>query len=121
MKIILLHAFVFGLSAFLAAANPLENKPIRIGPGQKVELRISGVPKSEMKNWNGPYRVDANGFIKLPYLGKIQLDGTTPDQAGAKIRDLLKDRRIFTQPDIEITIPPSGKPDGRGGVEKPKN
>lgn len=130
MKPILLHVFVFGLTALLAAANPVENRPLKIVRGKKYELRITGVPKVEMKMWNGQYRVDADGFLKLPLLGRVKIDDMTLDQAGAKIRGLLRDRMIYPQADIEIESPkndagqakpaiPNGEQDGRGDGDKP--
>ena len=130
MKQIFLNVFVFGLTAFLAAANPVENKPLKIARGMKYELRITGVPKVEMKMWNGQYRVDADGFLKLPLLGRVKIKDMTLDQAGTEIRSLLRDRMIYPQANIKIKslmndarqakpAIPDGEHDGQGDGDKP--
>lgn len=57
-----------------------------LGPGDEFTVNYTGVNESSVEG----VRVDANGFIQIPYGGRIQVNGNTIEQATEKIKDRMK-------------------------------
>ncbi|MBN8457642.1 MAG: polysaccharide biosynthesis/export family protein [Verrucomicrobia bacterium] len=105
MKPILLSIFGLLFSQFLSVAEPKEGDNEKIAIGKRYELRIKNVPADDMKRWNRQYEVDRNGCVRLPLIGETAISGLSLDEAAAKIRDTLLNRKIFTRPEIELFQP----------------
>jgi len=105
MKPILLSILGLLFSQCLSIAEPqgVDNK--KIANGKRYELRIKNVPADDIKHWNRQYEVDRNGCVHLPLIGDIAISGLSLDEAAAKIRDTLLNRKIFTRPEVKLLQP----------------
>jgi hypothetical protein len=109
MKPILLSILGLLFSQCLSVAEPKEVDHGRIANGKRYELRIKKVPVVEMKEWNRQYEVDRNGCVNLPLVGEIEVSGLSLDEAAAKIRDTLRNRKIFPLVEVELLQPKKEK------------
>ena len=73
-------------------------------PGDTFDLRIGGVPGDEMAAISSSYTLDGEGYLNLPYLGKLQVSGMTPGQIQALVERDYVERGIFTHPTITLSI-----------------
>jgi protein involved in polysaccharide export with SLBB domain len=73
-------------------------------PGDSIELKLSGVPSTEMTAVGGLYTIDGAGSVNLPYVGRVKIAGLAPGAAQSTIEDVYKSRGIYTNPNIVITM-----------------
>jgi protein involved in polysaccharide export with SLBB domain len=102
-----MRLFLFSFLFFGLAALAFGQATLRVG--DPVELKIGGVPNEEQIQVNNTYTVDANGAINLPYINKIQAAGLTPAQVARSIEDSYRVGKIFTNPNITITMAPTSR------------
>ena len=70
-----------------------------LGPDDQVSISVLDVPEMGDK----PYRIDLNGFIKLPMVaGRIQAAGLTVEQLEEEIAGILK--TILKDPEVTISL-----------------
>jgi protein involved in polysaccharide export with SLBB domain len=73
-------------------------------PGDSIELKLGGVPSTEMIAVGGLYTIDGTGNVNLPYIGRVKISGLAPGFAQSTIEDVYKSRGIYTNPNIVITM-----------------
>jgi len=73
-------------------------------PGDSIELKIGGVPSTEVTAVSGLYTLDGEGNVNLPYVGRIKIAGAAPGTAQSTIESVYKSRGIYTNPNIVITM-----------------
>ncbi len=78
-----------------------------------LELSLKKMPKGEQDLWDGDYRVNDAGEIHLPLLGWFRISGMTLDGASNAIEKALRDRAIYTNPDLDLKFP-------KAALEEPK-
>jgi polysaccharide export outer membrane protein len=77
--------------------NPARNS-YRLGSGDQILIRAANVPDISEK----PIRVDLNGNINMPMIGRIQAGGLTVDQLESEITTRLK--VYLEQPDVAVSV-----------------
>ncbi len=77
--------------------------------GDVLELRISGVPGDDVSQISATYTVDNDGYINLPYIGKVRAQGVTAGQLQTTIQNTYVQQKIFTNPTIIITTASGGR------------
>jgi protein involved in polysaccharide export with SLBB domain len=77
--------------------------------GDPIELRIGGIPNDEQTQVNNTYTVDTNGFVNLPYISKLRAEGLTPAQLSRSIEESYRAGKIYTNPNITITMLPMAR------------
>lgn len=83
-KIAVFAALILSLCAFLAPAEAQDREPgYKVGPRDLLEVRVF-----EDETLNGPRRVDEDGTIDFPPLGKVPVTGNT----ASEIAQILKTR-----------------------------
>jgi protein involved in polysaccharide export with SLBB domain len=92
-----LLSFVFATAVAAADAS--------LRPGDQIEMKLAGVPSTEINAVSGTYNIDGDGSVNLPYIGRIKLAGLTPGAAESAIENEYKSREIYTDPNIVITMP----------------
>ena len=95
-----LFSLVF-LSALTVVSAVAQDAPLR--PGDTIELRLGGVPTSDVSQVTGSYVVDNQGFINLAYINKISIGGKTAAQAADSIESAYKGAQIYTNPTVTIS------------------
>jgi len=78
---------------------------IRLRAGDQIEIRISGVPPEDAGQINGPYTIDANGFLYLPHIGKVRASGMTPSDLQQSIQNAYRVGGFFSSPIITVNTP----------------
>jgi len=69
-----------------------------LGPEDVVTIRAENAPDMSDK----PFRVDADGELKLPMVGRIHAGGLTPEQLEAEITKRLK--VYLEEPEVTVSI-----------------
>jgi polysaccharide export outer membrane protein len=70
-----------------------------IGPSDLIEVKVFEADKLTTTE-----RVDASGYINLPLIDNIQINGLTPIRAEEKIEMLLKDGGYINNPHVSIFV-----------------
>jgi polysaccharide export outer membrane protein len=66
--------------------------------GDKVEIALLGIPGSQILN----DKVDGQGYVNLPHIGKVRLEGTTPSEAKVLIQRAYIDGGIYRRIDVGV-------------------
>jgi protein involved in polysaccharide export with SLBB domain len=91
-----LLGFAFATGVVLADA------PLR--PGDQIQMKLGGVPTTEIAAVSGVYTIDGDGSVNLPQIGHVKIAGLTPGAAESTIEDAYKTKEIYTNPNIVITM-----------------
>lgn len=67
-------------------------------PGDQIMLRAFEMPDLSER----PFRIDGDGFISLPELGKVKAGGITVENLEASLIELLK--KYVRQPQVTVTV-----------------
>src|SRR5262249_19668565 len=81
---------------------PTPSPPSRqytLGPQDQIKLTV--LEDSDMNNL---YRLDADGFITLPYLNRVPAAGLTPSELQDRIHALLKDGRFIQNASVRVEV-----------------
>lgn len=70
--------------------------------GDKVDIRLGGVPAEEIMTVSAVYTIDAQGFINLPHIGKVKAAGLLQHQLQENIEAKFRSDQIYTRPTITI-------------------
>lgn len=94
---------VYGVFALvLIAQNERQDEPgraaYRLGPDDQVVLRVANAPDITDK----PVRIDADGYIKLPMVGRVQAAGMTAGQLEGELTKRLK--VYLEEPDVAVSV-----------------
>jgi polysaccharide biosynthesis/export protein VpsN len=90
------------LTGFLGAQFVLADASLR--PGDSIDLKIGGVPPTEVASVNGLYTLDGGGNVNLPYVGRVKVSGLASGTAQSTIESVYKSHGIYTNPNIVITM-----------------
>jgi len=104
------------LLSFLLSTNALADATLR--PGDTMDLKIGGVPSNEISSVSGQYTIDGEGNVNLPYIGRVRIAGLAPGAAQTEIESVYKTRKIYTNPNIVITMQPQSRFVNVGGEVK---
>ena len=69
-----------------------------LGPDDQVTIHVVDVPDLSDK----PQRIDPNGDLKLPMVGRIHASGMTIDELEAELRKRL--REVLNEPDVTVSV-----------------
>ena len=93
--------------------------PLR--PGDQIEMKLGGVPSTEISAVTGIYTIDGDGNVNLPHVGRVKIAGLTPGAAEFTIDNVYKSREIYTNPNVVITMQAQSRFVNVGGeVNEPK-
>jgi protein involved in polysaccharide export with SLBB domain len=104
------------LLSLLLSTNVLADATLR--PGDTMDLKIGGVPSTEISSVSGQYTIDGEGNVNLPYIGRVKIAGLAPGAAQTMIESVYKARKIYTNPNIVITMQPQSRFVNVGGEVK---
>jgi protein involved in polysaccharide export with SLBB domain len=99
-----MRVFTFILAIFLTALTGVEawSQAAALRPGDKVDIRLGGVPSEEIMAVTAIYTIDAEGYINLPHIGKVRAAGMQQHELQATIEGRYKSDGIYTKPTITI-------------------
>lgn len=95
---------------------PLPEQSTEVGPGDIFEIAVVGE-----KDLPKEYRVQPDGTIDFPYVGRIKVAGLEPQQIVDRLRRTLIEKHILTQPQMTLVVKAYGskKVNVIGQVQKP--
>jgi len=73
-------------------------------PGDTIDLKLGGVPSTEIGSVSGQYLIDGNGYVNMPNIGKVRIGGLSAAAAESAIENVYKVKEIYTHPTIIITM-----------------
>lgn len=79
-------------------AAPADGTSRVLQRGNKVEIALLGIPGSQVLS----DKLDDQGYINLPHIGKVRLEGTTPSEAKVLIERAYIDGGIFRRIDVSV-------------------
>lgn len=102
------HRFsvLYGLlvcTLFFAWGAPKARAQAMLRNGDVLEIKISGIPSTDIASVSGQYTIDNEGFINLPYIGRVRVAGLSPGIAQSTIESVYRNRDIYTNPTITIS------------------
>jgi protein involved in polysaccharide export with SLBB domain len=102
------HSFslLYGLLActlLLAWFAPDARAQATLRNGDILEIKISGIPSTDIGSVSGQYTIDNEGFINMPYIGRVKVVGLSPGIAQSTIESVYRSRDIYTNPTITIS------------------
>src|ERR1700722_14813281 len=95
-------AVVCFLNLAFTTGVALADAPLR--PGDQIEMKLGGVPSTEISAVSGTYTVDGDGSVNLPHIGRVNIAGQAPGAAESTIEKAYKSRDIYTNPNVVITM-----------------
>src|SRR5512146_717663 len=101
--------------ACLAAAPQKPERGYVLGPGDQVLLQVVELPEFG----SHPYRVDNDGGVGLPLVGRIRASGLTLEQFESKLTETLKKQVIEPHVVASIAEPRSQPVSVIGSVNNP--
>jgi polysaccharide export outer membrane protein len=94
----------------IAVGNVLQISVIEVGSGIFGQSNNAATLGSETSTAQTttlqPITVDQEGFINIPFAGRIHADGRTPRQLGVEIERLLAAKAL--QPQVQVSVTSSG-------------
>ena len=72
--------------------------------GDTIEIKLGGVPNTETVAVSGQYTVDGGGFVNMPHIGKVRVEGMPAGAAQSAIESAYRSKDIYTNPTIVITM-----------------
>jgi len=97
---LMIGLMVIGAAACRAAEET--GKPVRttymLGPDDQIVLRVSNMPEISEK----PVRIDLNGFIRLPMIGRVKASGKTIEQLETELIERLGE--FLEEPDVAVSM-----------------
>jgi polysaccharide export outer membrane protein len=82
-----------------APTTPATPETLLVGPGDVLHVQVLDTPEMEQHP-----RVTDAGAIPLIGVGSAQVAGLTPQEAAAKVRQLLISSHYMNHPDVTVTI-----------------
>jgi len=76
-----------------------EQTSAELGLGDVFEVRVFG-----QENLSAQYRIEPDGTIDYPFLGRVEVAGKSPRQISQLIADGLRDGEILVSPDVTIYV-----------------
>ena len=94
------------LLSFLATALPPARADNLFRNGDVFEMRLSGPPEEFTREFSLVLTVD-EGSVNLPLIGRVSAVGMSSTQLASSIERRLKEAKIFTIANVNITSNPS--------------
>ncbi len=103
-RAVLVGFLLLGVSAAGGAQQPTgpapaSAAPLTIGPGDLLDELVFG--EQEL---SGHFRVDEKGYIELPLIGPVHVQGLTAEQAGKLIEKLYVDAQILRPENSQAAV-----------------
>ena len=99
MKSNILKSIFTCLLALVAIAAPVL---AQIESGKSIQITISGVPNEEKGKIDSIYPVSESGTVNLPFIGRIQASGKSPESLATAIQNAYKNAEIYNNPTIQV-------------------
>ena len=86
-------------SATMTTLPPDVAKTSNLGPGDTFEVSVYGE-----EDLSGKFRVDEDGSINFPLVGRIEIAGRGPGEVALAIQEALRDRQLLRDPHVSVFL-----------------
>lgn len=100
MKLYILWALTCWVAVLTAQTNPPTVSRYRLAPRDLLRIAVFGEPDLD----NIERRIDGNGMVSLPLLGRVAVQGLTTAAAEEAIRRLYVEKEIFVRPQVSVSV-----------------
>lgn len=98
-----MRTFLLGFLALFFASVGTSFGQASLRAGDTIEIRLSGVPDEDARQFSGSYAIDDKNLLNLPFLeAPVKAGGLLPNQVQSAIESRLKAEKIYTRPTITI-------------------
>jgi len=101
-----MNRIIICLLALLTIAHPRLRAENLFRNGDVFEMKLSGPPEEFTREFNLVLTVD-EGSVNLPLIGRVAAAGMSSTQLASSIERRLKEAKIFTIANVNITVNPS--------------
>jgi polysaccharide export outer membrane protein len=84
---------------FRAGRGQTQTEDTALGPGDVFEVRVY-----DEEDLTATYRVEVDGSIDFPLIGRVEVAGLDPNAVAARIRDQLRDGNILVAPHVSVRV-----------------
>ncbi|MGA3127470.1 MAG: polysaccharide biosynthesis/export family protein [Candidatus Korobacteraceae bacterium] len=84
---------------FKLNAVPEDFSKLKLAPGDLINIAVFGGD-----DFSGPHRLDIDGTITIPFVGRVQISGRSVAEAQELIAGKLVQSELFTKPQVQVTI-----------------
>ncbi len=77
---------------------------VKLRSGDFIELRIAGVPASEVSLFSTRYLIADDGTLNLPHIGKIKVSGLGITEIQSRIQNAYVSADIYTNPTVMVVV-----------------
>ncbi len=99
-----LPTLLLTLATFLFSLGAAAAQQSTFTPGNKIDIRIAGVPQEDQILISNVYTIAGNGTLNLPHLGEIKVAGLTQGALQQAIQNAYKAAQIFTNPTVIANV-----------------
>lgn len=76
-----------------------------LSPGDRVEVKLRGVPAEEQGQVNGDYVIGSSGGVRIPGLeNTVSATGVSGEQLARRIEAAFKSEGIYLKPAVEVIV-----------------
>lgn len=93
---------LFGCLVAILGVASVKAQSASLRAGDKIELRLGGVPVEDINAVSALYTVDAEGYVNLPHIGKVKASGLQQHELQQAIEGRYRSEQIYTRPTITI-------------------
>ncbi|MGE0792356.1 MAG: polysaccharide biosynthesis/export family protein [Sandaracinaceae bacterium] len=104
-RLLLLVSIAIALQALGCGPSASPNRPptlnddTTLGAGDVFEVRVYGE-----EDMNGNYRVEQDGTIDFPYLGRVEVINLEPPQIAELLETRLRGEGVFVDPQVSVFV-----------------
>jgi len=98
-----MKTFLLSLLSLLATGLPFLHADVRFRNGDVFDMRVSGPPEELTREFTLTLTVD-EGAVTLPLIGRVAAVGMSSSQLASTIERRLKEAKIFSNPNVNITV-----------------
>jgi polysaccharide export outer membrane protein len=88
-----------GADNFTLRAVPEDFSKLKLAPGYLINVLVF-----DGDEFSGPYRLDIDGTITMPFVGRVQLSNKTVAEAQELIAEQLVHADLFKKPQVQVTV-----------------
>src|ERR1700751_3888432 len=98
VTLLLISSLALALQASSAVVSPVPESSYILGPNDRIVLRCLNTDEFS----STPIRIDNDGHVTLPFVGRITLAGLTVTDAEKQVTEHLS--KFIRHPEVELTV-----------------
>src|SRR6478736_2260763 len=96
---------LMGLVAGLSIAGMTKGTAQTIQKGKLISIAATGIPGAEKAIVDNTYPVSEDGFLNLPFVGKIPAAGLSPQELEKALETVFQEKGIYSGARFQVATP----------------